>query len=230
MESAHASEFDPWNLERLRLPAGASGKARASDRLPRHRNWEGFLKGPIPFVWIATAARLPGSGLHVATALRFLCDRFRGPNRWGLDRIAAGLGLDIQATRRGLHATEEAGLVSASREPGCKLVATICCLPEPRGEAKRPPLYGPIPWNWWLSAMRLPGASLRVATACWLTGGRERSSHFELALGEWSDLGLTRQAAGRGLESLESAGLVSVTDRPGRSPIVVIQDASSSIS
>src|SRR5208337_2223014 len=56
-------------------------------RPPRHRSGDPFIKGPIPYAWIASACRLPGSGLHVAMACRFLCGRYRRPNRWGLTTV-----------------------------------------------------------------------------------------------------------------------------------------------
>ncbi len=145
----------------------------------------------------------------------------------GQDRRGVGLwtsGPDAASMRRSRRAC-------CFRLPGTRLQAggdVSCCRSRAAGRTASALRADPLE----LVALgnAVARASLRVASACWLTGGRERSSHFELALGEWSGRGLTRQAAGRGLDSLESAGLVSVTDRPGRSPIVVIQDASSSIS
>lgn len=152
-------------------------------------------------------------------ACRFLCCRFRPPNRWGLDAIARGLQISRDAARRGLHAAELAGLLAVDREPGCKLAVRVL---EPASD--RRPLYGPIPWSWWLPASRHPGASLRVASACWLVAGWRRSAEFDLAMGGWAELGLSRHSAGRGLSELERAGLVAVTRRPGRSPAVMILD------
>ena len=224
MEAAHTGGFDPFDLDRLRIPPGAVPGLRKAARPPRHRPGESFLKGPIPYEWIATACRLPGSGLHVATSLRFLQGRFRRPNRWGLSAIAKGLVISERTAQRGLHAAEEAGLLIVEREPGCKLSASVAPWPAPASEPGRPPLYGPIPWAWWLVATRLPGAALQVASACWLMAGWDRLAEVELALGDWSDLGLARQAARRGLDHLQSEGLVAVSDRPGRPPSVVILD------
>jgi hypothetical protein len=157
-------------------------------------------------------------------ACRFICDRYRGPNRWGLDAIAKGSRISEQSARRGLHAAELAGLLAVEREPGCKLAVSVLDLPEPESEASRRPLYGPIPWGWWLPASRLPGRSLHVGAVCWLLAGWERSASFELALGGWADLGLSRFSASRGLDKLEEAGLISVARKLGRSPIVAILD------
>ena len=127
-----------------------------------------------------------------------------------------------------MHAAERAGLLSVSRRPGCKILAAdvaILKLSEGETVSNHRPLYGPIPWAWLLPTLRLPGPCLQVAMACWLFSGWERSAEFELGLSEWGEVGLSRFAAGRGLRSLERAGLVSVRDRPGQKPIVTIQDA-----
>ena len=89
---------------------------------------------------------------------------------------------------------------------------------------ERRPLYGPIPWSWWLPASRLPGKTLQVASVCWLLAGWNRSAEFELALHDRAEFGLSRFSASRGLDELERAGLVSVGRIPGRSPSVTILD------
>jgi hypothetical protein len=215
---------DVWDLDRLRLPIEMIGNLGGRKRPPRHRPGDPFIRGPIPYAWMASACRLPGAGLRVAMSFRFLCCRFRGENRWGLDVIAEGLRVSPDTARRGLHAAELAGLLSVSREPGCKLAVSILDLPEPEAGPKRRPLYGPIPWAWWLPASRLPGKALQVATACWSLAGWGRSAEFPLPGGDRAELGLSRFAVGRGLDQLERAGLVSVTHRPGRPAIVTIRD------
>ena len=82
-------ENEVWDLDRLRLPAEMVGDVSTMRRPPRHRPGDPFIEGPISYAWITSACRLPGSGLHVAMACRFLCCRFRRPNRWGLDRRVA---------------------------------------------------------------------------------------------------------------------------------------------
>jgi hypothetical protein len=203
----------PFDAAAFRLPGDPFAGLAERTRPPRHRPGEPFLRGPIPFAWIAAACRLPGSGLHVATAYRFLCGRYGGPNRWGLDMLARGLLLSRDTARRGLHAAELAGLLVVEREPGCKLAVSIRELPEPEGRRKRRPLYGPIPWAWWLAAMRLPGPTLHAAVACWLLAGWERSAEFSLALESWADLGLSRDSGRRGLGQLSRAGLVELGPR-----------------
>jgi hypothetical protein len=209
-------------FDQLRLPAERVGSLETRRRPPRHRPGDPFIKGPIPYNWIAPACRLPGAGLRVAMGYRFLCCRFRQGNRWGLGAIANGLRISPDSARRGLHSAELAGLLAVDREPSCKLVVSTLDCPEPEAGSKRRPLYGPIPWSWWLPASRLPGRSLQVASACWLLAGWSRSADFELALDDWAEFGLSRFSASRGLDQLERAGLVSVGRRSGRPSAVTI--------
>ena len=138
--------------------------------------------------------------------------------------VAKGLRISNDSARRGLHAAELAGLLAVEREPGCKLAVSVLDLTRPETKPDQRPLYGPIPWAWWLPASRLPGKSLQVASVCWLLAGWERSAGFELALEGWADLGLSRFSASRGLDELERAKLVSVGRMPGRSPVITVLD------
>jgi hypothetical protein len=134
------------------------------------------------------------------------------------------LRVSVDPARRGLHAAELAGLLAVEREPGCKMAVSILDLPEAEAKSKRPPLYGPVPWIWWLSASRLPGRSLQVGAVCWLLAGWGRSADFELSLDGWAEFGVSRFSASRGLDTLERVGLVSVARRSGLSPVVKILD------
>jgi hypothetical protein len=222
------SELDSWDVDRLRLGTELTGSLGVMRRPPRHRPGEPFIKGPIPWVWVSSACRLPGSGLHVVMCYRFYQDRFRFRRRglrWGLPDVARGLQISLRSARYGLRAAELAGLLSVSREPGRKVAVSILDVPEPNARSKRRPLYGPIPWAWWLMASRLPGKSLQVGAVCWLLAGWERSADFELALDDWAEFELSRFSASRGLDALRRAGLVSVARSPGRSPVVSILDS-----
>jgi hypothetical protein len=158
-------------------------------------------------------------------ACRFYQGRFRFRRRgrhWGLSDIAEGLGISLKAARRGLHAAERAGLLSVSREPGCKVIASVLDLPEPVAGQARGPLRGPIPWSWWVPASRLPGKALQVATICWLLGGWTKSAEFELTWDDRAEFGLSRFSAYRGLDALAQAGLIEVVHQSGRPSIVII--------
>jgi hypothetical protein len=201
------------------------GNLSGRKRLPRHKLDDPFIKGPIPYAWVSAACRLPGAGFQMAMVFRFLCCRFRQRNRWGLEKVARGLQTSTRSVQRALHAAELADLLTVVREPGCKLEVTIQETPEPASGRVLRPLYGPIPWAWWLPASRLPGKAPQVAAVLWLLAGWERSAEVELVLNDWAEFGLTRYSCARGLTALEGAGLVSVTRRPGRSPIIsVLED------
>jgi hypothetical protein len=166
--------------------------SRLRSRPPRHRPGDPIIKGPVPHAWIASACRLPRTGLRVVMAYRFLCCGFRREKRWGLHAIARGLRISARSTRRGFHAAELAGLLAVDREPGCMLVVSVLGLTELEAGPKHRPLYGSIPWSWWLPASRLPGRSLQVASVCWLLAGCSRSADFELALDDWAEFGRSR--------------------------------------
>jgi hypothetical protein len=215
---------DPFDLIFLHSPPEMIGTLAPKRQPPRHRPGNAFIKGPIAYAWIASACRLPGVGLHVAIAYRLHAKRFalsRG-RHWGVADTAKGLQVSDKSVRRALHAAELAGLLSVSREPGCKLAVSVLELSEPETGSRRRPLYGPIPWSWWLPASRLPGKSLQVAAVCWLLAGWERSADFELVLGDWAEFGLSRFSTSRGLDTLESARLISVDRRQGRSSSISI--------
>jgi hypothetical protein len=138
--------------------------------------------------------------------------------------MAGGLRISNRSARRGFHSAELAGLLAVEREPGCKLAVSVLDLAEPEAGPKCRPLYGPIPWSWWLPASRLPGKSLQVASVCWLLAGWNRSADFELALDDWAEFGLSRFWASRGLDELQGAGLVVVSRRAGRPNVVTIRE------
>jgi hypothetical protein len=63
-----ADAFNPLTLRLPNVDALDTPKL-APKRPPRHRPGEAFIKGTIPWVWLKTAARLPGKALPVALLL-----------------------------------------------------------------------------------------------------------------------------------------------------------------
>jgi hypothetical protein len=212
--------------ELLRLAhRGSRTDTPPKKKIPRHRRGETFIKGPIPYAWITSACRLPGSGLAVTMIYLFLDGRFRCPSQWGLEQLAKELHLAERSVRRGLHAAEKVGLLSVIRKPGCKPEVSPSFPADPDPNPASLPLYGPIPWSWWLSASYLSGRALQVAALCWSIAGWERSAEFELASDTWPDFGLTQSSAFRGLATLEAAKLVAVGRRRGKSSRVTILES-----
>jgi hypothetical protein len=144
----------------------------------------------------------------------------------GIGDIAEELRAGLRTIRRGLRAAEATGLLLTRQEPGCKPIVSISSPRGPKTKAGHKPLYGPIPWAWWVAAARLPSRALQVATICWLLAGWERSAEFELMLSDWAEFGLSRFSASRGLDALVGARLISAVRRRGRPPVVTILDPS----
>ncbi len=117
----------PLDLDRYRLPASAAKLLAKRARLPRHRQGEEFVRGPIPLVWLSKACKLRGKALAVAMALWFKAGAQRNTptvvlsgallKRFGVASRKAGY--------RGLAALERAGLVAVERHTGRCPVVTI---------------------------------------------------------------------------------------------------------
>ena len=80
---------------------------------------EQYLRGPIPLVWLQTAARLPGQALAVGMALWHLAG-LRGTQQHlslSTERLAP-FGVSRYAKDRALRQLIEAGLVTVARKKG----------------------------------------------------------------------------------------------------------------
>jgi DNA-binding transcriptional ArsR family regulator len=216
-----AESLQDFDVEEFRLPPSLYSEIQSRQLPPRPAKGEPFIRGPISFAWVALAARLPGSGLIVAMAARYLRSRYPRKSGWSVAEIGWRAGLEERSARQTLRALSEAGLISLNRKPGCKPTLAILELEET--ETLWPPLWGPIPWPWWRAASQLPGKSPHVALACWLLAGWERSARFVLDP-VWPELGLTQPSTYRGLEALAGAGLAEIFRSRGRSPLVTILD------
>jgi len=85
-------------------------------------------------------------------------------------------------------------------------------------------LKGPIPWKWIVLAARQPGKALHVAIALWFWAGISKSGRIKLNNIKLKTLGVTRYTKHRSLLSLEQAGLISVEQFQGKSPVVTLLD------
>jgi hypothetical protein len=121
--------MDPFDLKNLSLPGGTRATP-LSKKPPRHKAGEKFLKGPIPWNWLAQAASLTGRAIQVALALWFLVGVTRRRTVALSGSVLRDLGVDRYAGYRGLNALEEAGLVSVSRHAGQNPMVTILDLEE----------------------------------------------------------------------------------------------------
>jgi DNA-binding transcriptional ArsR family regulator len=71
-------------------------------------------------------------------------------------------------------------------------------------------------------AARLPGKALQVGLAVWHLAGLKNAMTVELSRVPLENLGVTRQAAYRGLKALEDARLIEAARRRGRKTRVTI--------
>ena len=101
-----------------------------SQKPPRHKPGEKFLKGPIPWKWLAQAAQKPGKALQVAMALWFLAGIKLKRTVALSGSLLRGLGVNRHSGYRGLKALEMAGLVSVIRHLGRNPIVTILDLEE----------------------------------------------------------------------------------------------------
>jgi hypothetical protein len=120
--------FDPDSLRGQEIDLAALQR-RPGKRLPRHEPGEAFLKGPIPWPWLVTAARLPGKALQVAVLLW----REAGCRKSRTVTFCLSRGRELEmgedTTRRALRRLAEAGLVSVQHPPGRGLLVTLRDLP-----------------------------------------------------------------------------------------------------
>jgi hypothetical protein len=84
-------------------------------------------------------------------------------------------------------------------------------------------LKGPIPLAWLSPAARLPGRALAVALSIWFERCRKRRNTVKLTSPLLARFGVNRKALYRGLQALESAGLVTVERQQGKNPVVTIR-------
>jgi hypothetical protein len=117
--------FQDFDVEEYRLPRGLYGEIPTRQLPPRPAEGEPFIRGPIPFSWVAMASRLPGSCLIVAMAARFLRNRYSRKPAWSVAEIGWRAGLEERSARRSLRALSEAGLISLNRRPGRKPTLAI---------------------------------------------------------------------------------------------------------
>jgi hypothetical protein len=84
-----------------------------------------------------------------------------------------------------------------------------------------PFIKGPIPLRWLARASAAGGSALEVGLEIWFWAGLKRSNRIAISLSRLRvSPTLSRSAASRGLQKLESAGLVRAQRLPGRKPIV----------
>lgn len=85
-------------------------------------------------------------------------------------------------------------------------------------------IKGPLPLEWMSRAGCLPGKTLQVALVLWYISGLKKTKTFPLGTKALATMGVSRDAKYEALARLSDAGLVSITQHPGRTPVVTLLD------
>lgn len=111
-----------------------------------------YLRGPVPWAWLNTAAALPAKALHVGIALWFEAGRQRTRRVRLTNRLLARMKVSRWAKYRALDALERADLVQVDREANGNLVVLLLqpgidersrsAEPERSDESQSPPAEG----------------------------------------------------------------------------------------
>ena len=124
---------DP-SIDPATLTIEAKTRPRAA-RPPRHIHGR-FLRGPIAWEWLMTAARLPGRALHVAIVIWDLVWRTDSMSvHLSLTAAAKELVCDRSSASRALAALAVAGLVETKHVSGRKVQVTVLNAPTNAPEA-----------------------------------------------------------------------------------------------
>ena len=102
-----------------------------------------FLKGPIPWSWIAAASALPGQALLVGLCIWRLAGAMKNHTVSLGNSDLKPLRVDRAAKSRALRALERAGLLKVARQPGRFPKVTLLCARPSRNARKTPPIGMP---------------------------------------------------------------------------------------
>ena len=83
-------------------------------------------------------------------------------------------------------------------------------------------LRGPIPWDWIRRASQLPGKALILGLCIWRLSGATGKNMVLLSNSELQPFRIDRAAKSRGLAALEKAGLIAVSRKPSRWPLITL--------
>jgi len=122
----------PIDIDNLKLPSAninekSSGKPNPSKKLklPKHKEGQRFLKGPVPWDWIIIASNLPGKALHVGIALWHLAGMKNTGEVKLSGKLQRKMGIQRTTGYNALDALEKAELVSVKRHKGRHPIVTI---------------------------------------------------------------------------------------------------------
>ena len=108
-----------------------------SKRIPRHRQGEHFLKGPMPLGWLTAAENRPGKVLRIAIALWYRAGLTGSPTINLSNLAVSPFGVERDAKRRVLRLLEYAGLVTVDHPPHASPIVHL--LDAPAGDSRGRP-------------------------------------------------------------------------------------------
>jgi hypothetical protein len=127
-------------LDHTNSPRQAPERApKRAPQPPQCQEGQWFLRGPIPWGWIAATERLPGKALALGLCLWREAGR-RQQRTVKLCLRRPGLTLGRQPAQRALRHLEAAGLVSVLRKAGHGLEVTLLDVPAPSRNGSPGPL------------------------------------------------------------------------------------------
>lgn len=107
------------DIESLRFKGRQHQKSNPKPKnIFRPRRGEKFLKGPIPWTWLTTAARLPGKSLHVSLVIWLMHFMKRSDRVLLSPKLLREMGINRSSAYRGITWLEKAGLICVSRRRG----------------------------------------------------------------------------------------------------------------
>lgn len=125
---------EPLDSQRLALGERKITTPKQDQVPSRQRRSDRFLKGPIPWYWLTSAAQQPGQALHVAIVIWFLSGLKKSRTIALSGSVLRTMGVNRHAGYRGLIALEKAALVTVERHPGRNPVVTILDTPSDHHE------------------------------------------------------------------------------------------------
>lgn len=108
------SGFEPENLAIRGDPLGS--KRPPVTKPSKSQRSKQFLKGPVPWDWLAAASRLPGKCAQVGLVLWFLSGLRKSRTVRLGNKFTGELGVSRDAKRRALNRLENARLISVKRQ------------------------------------------------------------------------------------------------------------------
>ena len=116
--------MDQIDIQKLSLDSNNTRNTK-TQKPPRHKKGELFLKGPIPWNWLLAASKQKGKALHIAIGIRFLEGLKRTKIIVLKSKLLRDLGVNRCSAYRGLKTLEKARLIEVKRHIGRLPMITI---------------------------------------------------------------------------------------------------------